>query len=202
MVVSSCLGLPVFKTLAGTRRYFLFIMIWLLYVTLVQMAFESNLRANLIKVKLEKAVDSDKELSELGIPLYFDESGTMLSSFEQSPLRHRRLLAEKAKTKNHLYECSSQACPNLEEIDAVIGKGEMENSNFPHLLGNIFVSYPGGGITLPKNSFFGLFGVGKKRYNNTKPFHLSAESFASPFCTIYVNKGMSWKNDVSQITLR
>ncbi len=105
------------------RRHFALVWIWLLYVNLVQMAYESNFRASLIDPKLENAVDSDLELYETGRDMYFARVGKQLPYFAQSPLPHRRALASRAVENKLLYACTPKGCPNVPELYSIISKG-------------------------------------------------------------------------------
>ncbi len=94
-----------------------------MYINLIQMAYESNFRANLIKTVYEKAVDSDRDLHEAGRPLYFALGGSVLPDFKLSPLQHKQELVKLAEENEYFYECSPRACPNLDELDAILETG-------------------------------------------------------------------------------
>ncbi len=98
--------------MSNKPSYKVAVLFWIIYTTLVQMAFDCNLRANLIKVDYEEAIDSDFELLNRGKLLYFPRNTAQWHFFMNSPLRHQQRLEEltierDANSKNTLLDLVS-----------------------------------------------------------------------------------------------
>ena len=108
----------------GLGKQMLLTLAYLLSVTLIVMAYECNFRANLIKTKMEKAVDSDKDLDEAERPLCFGRRSMLLQYFSFSPFPHQRSLADRAKKEDCFFDCTSNLCPSPQQILEILQAGK------------------------------------------------------------------------------
>ncbi len=110
-------------------------MFWVVYASFVQMAFECNLRANLINVHYEEAINSDFELWSRGRSLYFPRNTAQWHFFINSPIRYQQKLGQLAVEKDAFFPCSEDNCPSVTDITQILNSG---NKNFFFNLRNNF----------------------------------------------------------------
>ncbi len=89
------------------------------------MAFESNLRASLIKRDHEKPIDTLKELYISGKALYMPKNSAQLQKFLTSSLDEQRGLAKLAMEHNYFYTCFD--CPGMRQTHRIMMEGGLEN---------------------------------------------------------------------------
>jgi len=69
------------------------VIFWLIYVFLILSIYECNLRANLASVPLERVINDENDIVDLGKKLYFPLSSPFIPMFKHSPFAIQRRYA-------------------------------------------------------------------------------------------------------------
>ena len=81
-----------------------FLAFWILSATLLTYAYDSNLRANLIKIEYEKAVETDRDLLETGTNIFISPGSEIYNMFHDATTPVRQAIYKRAVERGTVYK--------------------------------------------------------------------------------------------------
>ncbi len=167
--------------LGSSLSYQVLIWTWLTYTTLLLLAYESNLRASLIKQEYHKAIDSVEELYNLGKSLHFPINSLQTYFFARSPLRHQQVLGRRALEEEQYFDCWAN-CADMAQQEAILNNGD--------------------GFIMTKNVFLAAFSVVLNRYGGENRIYLAKNAYGKFNNPLIAPKGAAGLEDISNVVMR
>eukprot|EP00095_Tigriopus_kingsejongensis_P012661 maker-scaffold22_size673200-snap-gene-0.15 protein:Tk12661 transcript:maker-scaffold22_size673200-snap-gene-0.15-mRNA-1 annotation:"PREDICTED: uncharacterized protein LOC101744071" len=151
------------------RSEFVIFVTWAIACVFMTFAYTCNLRANLMAVALQKPVDTENDIIERNIPVYFPENTYLTQAFTTSPLEIQRRIGEEAVKNNRFFKIVGGTG------DPIVAKKIVDE-------GGAFVSTD---MTMLAN-----MAILERLFNGTLPFRIGRHQiFPSEFTIMVIKRG-------------